>query len=320
MIDNAPFTPYVYSDILFVEFDDYSFVDPSAGFIILKNNSDIQFDKRGVIATFNGSKSRKRLYIENNEMNIENTPEYFDAKEVFYTDYSVKRNFTGITDTTYKVIELDSVFQKIPVYNTVITSKDFEQKAEEAANYIIKIRKRRFKLQSAQFESEKPPKNVDVLIKELDELEQQYLELFIGKEIAVTNTFNAVYKPQKGKSDDKVVLFYVSDELGISSEETNDSEPVYLIAHDCGNMKQLESFYNRQIDLTEKEKKKGLYYRIPGHGAFSVEFDGHQYAKQGFIIPQYGYLNHLPAKMFKNKDLKILFDVENGSIERISNE
>ncbi len=320
MIDDVPLSEYTQSNIIGVEFNDHSFADPNAGFFILKNKADLQFDKRGVLATYNGSKARKRLCLDENEYNYQNIPEFINDDEVVFSDFSVKRNFTGITDTTYKVIELDSAFQKIPVYNTVITSKDFEQKAEEAANYIIKIRKRRFKLQSGQFETEKPPKNVEFMVKELYELEQQYLELFIGKEMLVKNSFYAVYKPKTDKVDDKNVLFYLSDENGISTEATVDSEPVYLIAHNCGRTNQLEDFYSRQTELSEKEKTRGIYYRVPGHGAFSVEFDGHKYAREGFIIPQYGYLNNLPAKMFKNKHLKILFDVENGSIERIINE
>ncbi len=320
LIENASVRGYTISDITKVEFGEHSFVDPNAGFFVFNNKCNIQFDDRGVIASYNGYQSQKKMRLKDNEFNYQNIPEYVNSRELMFTDYSVKRNFTGITDTTYKVIQLDSVFQKIPVYNTVITSKDYEQKAEEAANFIIKIRKRRFKLQAAQFETEKPPKNVDLLIQKLYELEKQYLELFIGKEIIVKNSFKSIYKPQTNKTDDKKVLFYLSDETGISDEKTADSEPVYLIAHNCGRMSQLNEFYNRQQDLKEKEKSKGLYYIIPGHGAFSVEFAGYTYAREGYIVPQYGCLNNLPAKMFKNKHLKILFNVENGSIERISNE
>jgi len=320
LIDDAPIVETSISDIVGVEFNEISVVDPSAGYFILKNEADIQFDKRGVIAVYNGRKAKKNLIIEDNEIGYLNLPDYFDQDQIIFTDYSVKRNFTGITDTTYKVIELDSVFQKIPVYNTVITSKDFEQKAEEAANFIIKLRKRRFKLQTAQFDDQKPPKDLKEIIKQLDELEKQYLELFLGKEIVNKNTFYAVYKPKADKIDDKVLLFYISDESGISKDETPDSEPVYLKTHNCGVMSELTAFYNRQEDLNEKEKAKGLFYRIPGHGSFVVELDGHEYAKQVFTIPQYCIINNLPAKMFKNKHLKILFDIENGSIERISNE
>ncbi|MDD2636498.1 MAG: DUF4831 family protein [Bacteroidales bacterium] len=316
-IDDAPKKAYTYSDILGVEFMQVSSVDPLAGFIILDNKASLSFDNRGVITAYNDNIDNQS---ELNKIQYQNLPEYFNLDSPHYTDYGVKRNFTGITDTTYKVIQLDSVFQKIPVYNTVITSKDFEQKAEEAANYIIKIRKRRFKLQTVQFDDERPPKDLVRLIKQLDKLERQYLELFIGKEISVNNSFYYTFKPEKNHKSGKIEIFHLSEERGICQTAAEDTEPVYLKYKNCQKTKELDNFYKRQTKLKEKEKTKGLYYRIPGHGSICVEFDNHTYAKQTFIIPQYGSLTNLPSKMFKNKQLKIIFDAENGSIKRISNE
>lgn len=306
---------YTTSDIVKVDLNEYNVVDPEAGFFVTGNISSILLDNRGVISAFNNIDQEQNNY---NHYIYENYPEYFDNSEIYFTDYSVKRNFTGITDTTYKVIELDSVFQKIPVYNTVITSKDFEQKAEEAANYIIKIRKRRFKLQSAQFENEKPPKNIEFLVNELNELEKQYLELFIGKEISITNSFNYIFKPNQDQTKDRIVLFHLSDENGICDKQGPDTEPVYLNYSNCGLVDNLQGFYSRQLKL--KDKTKGLYYRIPGQGLFSVEFDKSILVQKHLTIPQYGLINYLPVKMFKNKHLQIIFDVENGSIVRICNE
>ncbi|MDD4150686.1 MAG: DUF4831 family protein [Bacteroidales bacterium] len=316
-IADAPKKSYTYSDISEVEFLQVSVVDPLAGFMVFGNKASLCFDSRGLIASYNDIIDNQTTL---NELKYQNSPEYFDLDSPLYFDYGVKRNFIGITDTTYKVIQLDSIFQKIPVYNTVITSKDFEQKAEEAANYIIKIRKRKFKLQTAQFDDEKPPKNIKFLIEELDKLESQYLELFIGKEISVSNSFYYTFKPQIEHQSGKIVIFHLSEELGICKTAAADTEPVYLTYQNCAWTTELDSFYSRQTKLKEKEKTKGFFYRIPGHGGLSVEFDGNTYAKQAFVIPQYGTLTNLPSKMFKNKHLKIIFDVENGSIKRICNE
>ncbi|MBN2778561.1 MAG: DUF4831 family protein [Bacteroidales bacterium] len=314
-IEDVKVKSFKTSDIIKVELNEYNVVDPKAGFFVTGNIPKILLDNRGLISSYNNTDQKQS---NKNQSIYENYPEYFDDNEVYFTDYSVKRNFTGITDTTYKVIELDSVFQKIPVYNTVITSKDFEQKAEEAANYIIKIRKRRFKLQSAQFENEKPPKKVEFLVNELNELEKQYLELFIGKEVAIINSFHYTFKPAQGQTKDRLVLFHLSDENGISDKQGPDTEPVYLNYSNCGLVDNLQGFYSRQLKL--KDKTKGLYYRIPGQGLFSVEFDKSILLQKHLTIPQYGLINYLPVKMFKNKNLQIIFDVENGSIVRICNE
>ncbi len=314
-INDAPKKSYTYSDITAVEFVQVSVIDPLAGFIVLDNKGSLCFDNRGVITAYNENVDDQTVL---NELKYQNIPEYFDLDSPIYTDYGVKRNFIGITDTTYKVIQLDSVFQKIPVYNTVITSKDFEQKAEEAANYIIKMRKRRFKLQTVQFDDERPPKDLVRLIKQLDELERQYLELFIGKEIAVENSFYYTFNPITNHKSDRIPIFHLSEERGICRTAAGDTEPVYLKYKKCEITTELENFYKRQTKL--KEKTKGLFYRVPGHGVLSVEFDDNTYAKQSFVIPQYGSVTNLPSKMFKNKHLKIIFDAENGSIKRICNE
>ncbi len=305
-----------YADITGVEFSEFVMPDPDAGFFVFNTAKSLIIDNSGVLVSYNAltdfvdTRDSKTVY---NHLN-------FPADDISFTDYSMKRNFIGLTDTTYKVVELDSVFQKIPVYNTVITSKDFEQKAEEAANFIIKLRKRRFKLQTGQFETEKAPKNLEFMIQELNELEKQYLELFVGKTVTIKNTFKYNYIPSLENRSDSKIMFYVSDDLGIVLKNSGDDLPVRLVYEDLNSFTELEKFYDRQIELKEKEKKKGLYYRIPGNAKLSVEFDNHMYAYKNVIVPQIGVLNYLPAKLFKNKNLQIIFDNNTGSIKSIINE
>ncbi|MDR2010698.1 MAG: DUF4831 family protein [Bacteroidales bacterium] len=315
-IKQAPGERVVTSEISNIKITELTEPDPDACFIVndKKNAYNISLNNLGVISgyrDFSPTTDVKYDYVQKNNFQ-------YIKNDILFTDYSVKRNFTGRTDTTYKVIEVDSVFHKIPVYNEVITSKDFEQKAEEAANFIIKIRKRRFKLQSAQFETEYPPSDVDKLIKELDELEKQYLELFIGKRIKVKNTFSFNYTPQKKDKNETIVMFHLSNELGILDNPSPDSEPVKLIIENSGTTNEIENFYRRQKSINDKEK--GLCYRIPGHADASVEYENMTYATKHVIIPQYGYINYLPAKMFQNKNLKIIFDEKYGSLKTISNE
>lgn len=314
-IKDVPTERSAKSEIVNVEFFEYTEPDPDACFFVVgkKENLNISFSNIGVISGYNSNFETEDMFYD---VTHKNDLKYL-KNDVYFTDYSVKRNFTGIMDTTYKVIQIDSVFQKIPVYNEVMTSKDHEQKAEEAANYIIKIRKRRFKLQSAQFETEYPPENVDVLIKELDELEQQYLELFIGKKIPVKNTYTFNYIPVNEKKNDEVVMFYLSDELGILESKHEGADPVYLRVENVEITTEIKNFYNKQDKLNDKEK--GFYYRIPGHANLSVIYKDLIYSQKHGIIPQHGILNYLPSSMFKNKNLQIIFDENLGSIKSIKN-
>lgn len=317
-IKNVETENSVTSEISGIKFSVSSEPDANSTYMIFNkdNNFNVGYCRNGVIKSFGFSESSDCSVIDDLILNI---PQYHENGTVF-TDLSVKRNFTNITDTTYKVVQIDSVFQKIPIYNKSITSKEFEQKAEEAANFIIKIRKNKFKLITGQFETEKPPKDLKYMVEELDKLEQEYMSLFIGKTIKIKNEFNFSYSPYDSLKTEKILLFNLSDELGITGAVSSDGEPVYLEITNHGVTSETDRFYNRQTELNDKEKKKGLYYRIPGYATVQVSSEGIVYAEQNMQIPQLGYTNYLPSKMFKNKKLKILFDENSGFIKTISNE
>lgn len=306
------------SDIINVKINSISEPDPASTYFVFSKNKEmaLSYAGCGVIKAY-GDVSNCESVV-NSDL-ILNIPQYL-SDDVKFLDLSVKRNFTNITDTTYKVIEIDSIFQKIPVYNKSITSKEFEQKAEEAANFIVKIRKRKFKLVSGQFESETPPKNVDEMIAELDKIENEYLSLFVGKTVSITNNYYFRYSPDGKNKDEKLHVFNLSDKLGITDIESADAEPVYLEVKNFETALEINRFYNRQEKLKDKEKEHGLYYRVPGYGSVKLVFDGHTYAEQVFMVPQFGYTNYLPAKMFKNKHLKIIFDENSGLVKSITNE
>ena len=288
--------------------------DPNACFMVVSDReANIVYNSKGIIVGYNCG--------EPSDMQSSDSESHFTKESNFempvFTDYGVKRNFIGNTDTTYKVVEIDSVFQKIPIYNTVIVSKDEEMKAEEAANYIIKIRKRLFKILTAQFDTDTPPSDIDVMVNGLKELEQRYLELFIGKITKQTNEFVFYYTPQSDLNEERVPICYITSDDEVVSQKTESSEPVYLILKNDNAAKEVSNFYGRQYDLKKKEKKTGLYYRIPSEVTLSVDFEDFTYYRGIVTVPQCGYLGHLPAEIFKNKNLKVEFDEKYGSIKGV---
>ena len=288
--------------------------DPNACFMVVSDReANIVYNSKGIIVGYNCG--------EPSDMQSSDSESHFTKESNFempvFTDYGVKRNFIGNTDTTYKVVEIDSVFQKIPIYNTVIVSKDEEMKAEEAANYIIKIRKRLFKILTAQFDTDTPPTDIDVMVNGLKELEQRYLELFIGKITKQTTEFVFYYTPQSDLNEERVPICYITSDDEVVSQKTESSEPVYLILKNANAAKEVSNFYGRQYDLKKKEKKTGLYYRIPSEVTLSVDFEDFTYYRGIVTVPQCGYLGHLPAEIFKNKNLKVEFDEKYGSIKGV---
>ena len=288
--------------------------DPNACFMVVcDKEANLNYSSRGIVTGYNCDLQSEDLLSEGESHFTKAT----DISTPLFTDYGVKQNFTKNTDTTYKVVEVDSVFQKIPIYNKVIISKDEEMKAEEAANYIIKIRKRLFKVLTAQFDTETPPSDINIMVNELKDMEKRYLELFVGKIVKETREYVFYYTPQSELTEDKIPLCYITSDDELVEQKQSNSEPIYLVLKNSPAAKELGDFYGRQHDLKKKEKKMGLYYRIPADVSVSVDFDDFTYYRSMMTIPQCGYIGHLPAKIFKNKKLKVAFDEKFGSIKAI---
>ena len=301
------------SSITNVVLNEYTIPDNDNAFFAIEKNYDykLSLNNIGILSGYNVAfnNSNTTNFLQTNNQNTE-----LDETIPFFTNYSVKSNFSLLTDTTYKVILVDSVFQKIPVFNKQITSKSLEQKAEEAANYILLIREWKFNLKSGQFDTDIPPTNVPEMLKQLDDLEQNYIELFVGKKVSVTNNFSYDYSPEK---EEELPIFYLSDEKGLLNKLEKNAKPVILKIE---NMKTTETLEKLSKSIDTQKQKVGLYYRNPEIAMVSIIFNNSIISQKQIILPQFGFINFLPQKMFENKNIKIYFDDKSGAVRNISNE
>lgn len=175
----------------------------------------------------------------------------------FFTDRSVKRNLTEVTDTLYKTVIRDSSYVRIPILRSQREAKTLEQKAEEAANFIIKTRKRRFKLLAGQYELFPEGDALAISVKELDKLEKEYLELFLGKRIKSTYRRSYLFIPEASKSTQSHVLARFSPQIGLFDAEDASGEELLIELIPAGKVSQINN------STVESLKENNLYYRIP---------------------------------------------------------
>ena len=81
-----------------------------------------------------------------------------------------------------------------------------EDKAREAAAFIYKIRKRRFKLISGQYDTHPESTALETAVRELNELEDNYLALFIGRYTTDTLTHRYQYIPTSGSTPERAII------------------------------------------------------------------------------------------------------------------
>lgn len=297
-----------------INFNTLSQPDPDAAFMLCgdftKHNMSLSLSKNGILQGIN-------LVPEEtgpNEAEPASTIGFSQQiNDVVFTDYTVKRNFTDIKDTTYRVIKTDSVYQKIPVINTRITSKDIEQKAEEAANFIIKTRKQRFQLITAGDENTSDGAAMSIMVDELNKLEEKYLSLFIGKSTSRSETFKVYYVPRN--DDQNTILFWISETRGVSFEKTEDANQVCVVVKNLGINDDASQFYKKQNELNPK--RTGFYYRIPGKAEVKISMGDTILYNGIYNVAQMGILNWLDSKITGNKKIQISFDPALGSLRYI---
>ena len=182
-----------------------------------------------------------------------------------YTDLSVKRNFEAEKDVDVSLVMPGSEDNTRQTSRNTLKEKTTEQKAEEAANFLIKLKKRRFKLVTGQNEFTPQDQAMKEALQELARLEETYLSLFIGKRIATPHQKSYSFTPVTGKETDRVVLFRLSESAGFADAREADGIPVVLELEDNNKTRVLEQY---RIPL--KPIANQLHYRIPDQMKFRL--------------------------------------------------
>ncbi len=186
-IENVGEKDTVFHTISSIGFETLLVPDTSHYYVVTSSKPN-QFPEDFFTLTKSGFWLVNLPFMDRQEQGLEpEIPGYFSPQ---FTDLSIKRNLIEETDTLYKTILVDSAFVKVPLIKKQLAQKSVVKKAEEAANFIIRLRKRRFKLLAGMNETSPEGESMAVSVKELDELEKEYLSLFIGKTYTRTYSYN----------------------------------------------------------------------------------------------------------------------------------
>jgi hypothetical protein len=175
-----------------------------------------------------------------------------------FTDLSIKRNFEAEKDVSVSKVMPDTNYLSRPASKNTLKEKTLEQKAEEAANFLIKLKKRRFKMVSGQIDSMPQGDAMGDALQELARLEESYLSLFAGKKTVYHHQRIYHFAPVTGKKTDRVVLFRFSDNEGFLDARETRGKPVMLDVTGSNKTKGLE-----QTESPFKTSENTVLYRVP---------------------------------------------------------
>lgn len=194
---------------------------------------------------------------------------------VYFTDLSVKRNFekTG-------TLERHNPSANFSYQQKVLEAKTLEEKAEEAANFIIKTRKRRFKLLAGQYDFLPEAGALALSVKELNKTEEEYLSLFTGTTFTDTIHYKVYIKPGTNVPEEHKTILYFSTDGGPSGEYVNGSYPLELHLYN-----QSKAYVNTAVPDSAINK---IYYRVPGMAEMQVHYKSKQIFIERLSVYQYG--------------------------------
>ncbi len=265
-------------------------IDPEQ-YYMLESNGPLEVNvfaltKSGLILTPNPASYEKKSVIQSI---ISEEPEH-----PFHTDLSVKRNITFVYDTNYRFIDTDTGFVRVPYLYEREVQLTLEEQAEEAANFIIKIRKRRFKLMSGQYDVFPEGIALQYAVENLTVLEKEYIALFIGKYKDEDYHLSFQYTPGEDPVDLPYLLFRFSTQSGVVPLNDLTGKPVMLDIIQRGNNKIIDDLTYTPAEEGE-EDNKALFYRIPQVANIRVIYEQQVLAEKDLLIYQFGPTLRLPV-------------------------
>jgi hypothetical protein len=196
-------------------------------------------------------------------------------------------NIKERVDTFYKTILTDASFVKVPIYKKSVEIKTEEQKAEDMANLILKIRKRRLKLMMGEYEFHPEGAALKVIVEELGKQEEELMSNFIGKKIKETFSYSYSFSPAGPFSKE---LLWFSEDKGVSESSKNGLNAVSV----SFNMKETPA-PETGVKLPEK-LTNSIYFRSPEMTSVSVKLGNKVLAEAKIPVFQAGKIQQLPVQ------------------------
>lgn len=204
----------------------------------------------------------------------------------------------------------DTKVNVLPLFEEHIVGKTLEQQAHGAAKLIYRIRENRMYLIGG--EVDKAPsdgKAMELALNKMDQLEQQLVELFIGRIEVVKHKKTISYTPVKSEEVD---IAYFSEQSGFTTSGNGDPIKLSLTAR-----RQTKGYAN-----TESKKApvpSQIYYNLPGSAVYKISYLNEISAEGDIQVAQFGVAVPLAQDLFNSKqgELKIRFNPQTGNIESI---
>jgi hypothetical protein len=293
-----------------IKIDAQNIADPSESYCIVlpknvkkKEQFSLQFSNDFILYSINKDVNYAVNMEETDVLNYDNIDEINNTFKYFAND-----NVFVKVDTIIEMVNMDTMMVEKRTYKQTEMMKTLEQRAKDAADYIMRLREGKYQLITGYQEVNYSKETMAFMYNELDQLEKEYLTLFTGKEVRKELHYKYEIIPQQKDSSLIFPLFRFSDNMGLRALQSGIGDIIYLELQNEEIFKAIQA----DIDIKKQPKKKGFYYRMPAKCKVFIKKEGSDLAEREVYISQYGVICNLPRS-----NASILFYKENGSIEKI---
>jgi len=204
-------------------------------------------------------------------------------------------------DTVIKRISVDTTTIEQKVFRKISAAKTTEQKAKEAADFILKLDESMFNLINGYQEVSYEKGTMEYMYTQMDNLKKEYLQLFKGVTGEELETYSFTVYPDKTILENPVTLCKFSMSKGVTDITSSSGDLVLLelVSQDAlRNIRRaVENRNNQHKDL------KGVYYRIPEEALVTIKVGGRSVVESKFPVCQLGVVTFLPNTSFRNLEL-----------------
>lgn len=293
-IKNAPSTDSESWAIKDVKIETFSEPDPNQVYKAMGNAAFlVSLTESGILAGIN-----KEVESSSEDLVVSDFVEKMSIPSVIFPDLSLNPFYDEVSDT---------------LRGTTLVPKSLGEKAQEAAHTITKLRKRRFMTLANGYEEQLPDGEAyDIMVDELDDLEDEYVALFIGKSYKETFIYSFDYIP----GDNTVsgdVLFRFSDTNGVLQKTDLSGNP---IAIDVRKVNELSTAQARVKDSQNTNATANVFYRMPGKAEIQILNGITLMASTRADIAQFGTVAPLPEELLDGS-YQVEFHPKTGAIKSI---
>ena len=229
-----------------------------------------------------------------------------DEERIDIMQLNTYNQLKEVLDTNYTYQEVDGEMKRIwdPIVHYAV--KTDADNVKEAVSEIFRIRSERVKLLGA--ENNVPDgKSLEIILKEFDRMEKNYLSLFLGKRetVKVKRVFQCI--PEK--ANEPVVAFRFYEQNGVTDTKNVAAQAYFL--------KIEEAVVPASSPVSGGGEAAAVYYRVPATATLKLLKGKEEIMSYPAIVPQLGEIKKFPVDVISSEGLMVELYPQFGSLKSI---